>query len=163
VRTGNIAAMPEEPVQMKNGKSEAYLIEARSIGGLSGSPVFAHLGLVRMVDGEVRHANPSSVTGARTGIGPHYLLGLMSGHYDADGLSDQDFGETEDLIMQRERVNMGIAIVVPVSKLTEMIDAPDMKETRKQIEQAMRELNAPVMDSAIPEEEFTKEDFEAAQ
>ena len=44
IRVGNIALMPEEPVQHPSlGPIDAYLIEARSIGGLSGSPVFVHL------------------------------------------------------------------------------------------------------------------------
>ncbi len=43
VRVGNIAAMPEERVPTKFGMVEAYLIEARSTGGLSGSPVFVSL------------------------------------------------------------------------------------------------------------------------
>jgi hypothetical protein len=42
VRIGNISAMREEPVFTRYaGYIDAYLIEARSIGGLSGSPVFA--------------------------------------------------------------------------------------------------------------------------
>ena len=41
-RIGNIAAMPDEPVDLGDafGMQEVYLIESRSIGGLSGSPVF---------------------------------------------------------------------------------------------------------------------------
>jgi hypothetical protein len=41
VRMGNIAMMLEEKVQTDHfGEIDAYLVEARSIGGLSGSPVF---------------------------------------------------------------------------------------------------------------------------
>jgi hypothetical protein len=46
VRTGNISMIPSEKVpgiQIRRGESvesEVYLIEARSVGGLSGSPVF---------------------------------------------------------------------------------------------------------------------------
>lgn len=40
VRVGNIAAMPEEKVETRFGLMDAYLIEARSLGGISGSPVF---------------------------------------------------------------------------------------------------------------------------
>ena len=45
VRSGIIAAMPDEPFEDQNtGKPyHAYLVEARSIGGLSGSPVFVSL------------------------------------------------------------------------------------------------------------------------
>jgi hypothetical protein len=41
IRIGNIAALPEEPVQTHYcGPTDAYLVEVRSIAGLSGSPVF---------------------------------------------------------------------------------------------------------------------------
>jgi hypothetical protein len=40
VRVGNLASYPSEQIQTRAfGRMEAYLIEARSIGGLSGSPV----------------------------------------------------------------------------------------------------------------------------
>jgi hypothetical protein len=52
VRVGNIAAMPDEPVQTKIGAMDAYLVEARSIGGLSGSPVFVNAGAMRQVGGD---------------------------------------------------------------------------------------------------------------
>jgi hypothetical protein len=42
VRVGNIAMMPGEPIYcLDDVERELYLIEMRSIGGLSGSPVFA--------------------------------------------------------------------------------------------------------------------------
>ncbi len=43
VQIGNIAAMPEEPIEIASPKRPAYLIETRSIGGISGSPVFLSL------------------------------------------------------------------------------------------------------------------------
>ena len=43
VKIGNISAMPEEPIHTDYcGFIYAYLIEARSIAGLSGSPVFVN-------------------------------------------------------------------------------------------------------------------------
>jgi hypothetical protein len=40
VRHGNIAMLPDQKIQTDMGFADVYLIEARSIGGLSGSPVF---------------------------------------------------------------------------------------------------------------------------
>jgi len=40
VRTGTVAMIPGEKIPWRNRFIDAYLIEARSIGGLSGSPVF---------------------------------------------------------------------------------------------------------------------------
>ncbi len=50
VRVGNIAAMPEEPVRTSMGMMETSLLESGSIGGLSGSPVFVHLGQLRNIE-----------------------------------------------------------------------------------------------------------------
>ncbi len=71
IRVGNIAAMPEEPVPTDYGFMDAYLIEARSIDGLSGSPVFVHLGL----------RPPVPTTTPIELIRTHYLIGLVQGHY----------------------------------------------------------------------------------
>jgi hypothetical protein len=47
VRVGNISAMLHEKVSTAFREIDAYLIEARSIGGLSGSPVFVNVSGVR--------------------------------------------------------------------------------------------------------------------
>jgi len=40
VRTGTVAMIPGEKIPFGKNLIEAYLVELRSIGGLSGSPVF---------------------------------------------------------------------------------------------------------------------------
>lgn len=115
VRVGNIASMPEEPVQTKDfGLLDAYLVEARSIGGLSGSPVFVHLPGVRMVG--------SSLEVGR--IPKYYLLGLMHGHWDMPHMTIDDFGDSEG-------VNTGIAVVVPSEKIAEMLNIPEFRDDRE--------------------------------
>ncbi|GAG19183.1 unnamed protein product, partial [marine sediment metagenome] len=48
IRIGNIALMPEVRVKVREfGMIDAYLVEMRSIGGHSGSPVFVHIGGTR--------------------------------------------------------------------------------------------------------------------
>src|SRR5579863_3313537 len=46
LRIGNIACMPEEPILTNDGYMTGYLVETRSLGGLSGSPAFVHLGSI---------------------------------------------------------------------------------------------------------------------
>jgi hypothetical protein len=54
-RIGNIAMLDTEPIKTAYcGYIDAYLIEARSIGGLSGSPAFVHLPAIRTIDGKTR-------------------------------------------------------------------------------------------------------------
>lgn len=113
IRIGNIAAMPEEKMETKIGAIDAYLVEARSIGGLSGSPVFVHL------SGGVRKGQIS------LGNEPIFWLGLMHGHWEAKVRQDDTFDIDQ---FEIEKVNMGIAIVVPVTKIIETLNQDDIRK-----------------------------------
>lgn len=119
IRVGNIAAMPEEKVYTrKYGYIDAYLIEARSIGGLSGSPVFVYMGDMRKMGKTTRLG--------RQGLPLLYWLGLMHGHF---ALSEAEL-----------QINMGIAIVVPTWKILEVINQEVfMKAREKVIEKAAKD------------------------
>lgn len=106
LRVGNIAALPADPIPTKNyGDMRAILIEARSIGGLSGSPVFVHMGGFRVQGGR-----PSFDNSER----PFLFCGLIHGHWDAvDAEADADM-----LGVGQEKVNTGIAIVVPADEIS---------------------------------------------
>ena len=117
VRVGNIAMMPKEPVPLGTfGLAEAYLAEGRSIGGLSGSPVFCR-NTVKMPgfnrEGQVKHV---------AGVGQIHLLGLVHGHWDLP----IDFPESE----KSEAVNMGVSIVIPAKKILEVLYGPDLTRAR---------------------------------
>lgn len=133
IRGGIISAMPEEKVQTQSGLIDAYLIEARSIGGLSGSPVFAYLGISRMLDGEVRHQHSHPAM---------YLLGLMHGHYDIGTLPSSG-------ALRRENVNMGIGIVVPATKILEVINQPMVRKGEKKVEEQLKKQQLPTPDTAL--------------
>jgi hypothetical protein len=100
VRVGNLATIGEERIASKKfGQMDANLIEVRSIGGLSGSPVFINLGSLRLIAGQIRIAT-----------GPmEYLFGLVHGHFDAT--RETAFDESSD--EADEQINTGIAVVVP--------------------------------------------------
>jgi len=115
IRIGNIAAMPEERIQTNSvGPIEAYLVEALSIGGLSGSPVFAHLPAVRV------HDNALKIT--TDGGGVFRLLGLIHGHFDVDHRNASTLTD--------EKINMGIAMVVPAEKIIETVNRPEVLEMK---------------------------------
>jgi len=124
VRTGNIAMIPEERIPIKNfGDMEAYLIEARSIGGLSGSPVF---------------------TIARNQEGPGatvYLLGLMHGHWnvESDAIIDEVFPDAG----VRAGVNVGIALVTPASKILDTLRGPELQSMIEKLEAEEIAKNSP--------------------
>jgi hypothetical protein len=115
VRVGNLAATTEEKVSTKSfGLVDAYLIEARSIGGLSGSPVFLNLGVVRYIEKEVRNSNSGPI---------FYLLGLVHGHYDVANTAVDHGNQVLDGGLGVDQINTGIAIVVPIEKVVEVIEA----------------------------------------
>lgn len=114
VRIGNLAAMSEEKVRSSQfGDMDAYLIEARSIGGLSGSAVFLNMGVIRYVHGTIKH----STNGPRL-----LLLGLIHGHYDVPDSALDDCAIDHSQGLTTARVNTGIAIVVPITKVMEAVD-----------------------------------------
>ena len=125
VRIGSIAAMPEEKVITRIGQIDAYLVEARSIGGLSGSPVFVNMGIMRDRGGVLEIEK--RVDGTRS-LGTIYLLGLMHGHYD------------------EEKVNMGIGIVVPATKILEVINQEAALREEKRLRERHALENMPAMD-----------------
>jgi hypothetical protein len=135
-RTGTVAMVPPEPLPTRRGPMDAYLIEARSIGGLSGSPVF------------VRPTQALGMFGlSLQGVSEHlYLLGLMHGHWD---INESDINEP--LPRTKEGgVNVGIAIVVPATKILETINQPRLVELRARIEQHEAERGLPTPD-IVPE------------
>lgn len=112
VRTGNLSAFDDEKISTKDfGDIDAFLIEARSIGGLSGSPVMLNLGHARSIGGQVKFWNSEDPA--------FYLMGLIHGHYDS-GLADLDSDEGTGL--STEKVNTGIAIVVPYYTILKVIE-----------------------------------------
>jgi hypothetical protein len=110
VRVGNIACFVEEKIQtQKYGEIDAYLIEARSIGGLSGSPVFINLPQVYVENNTLAWSN----------VPRGCLVGLIHGHYDV-GTSSIDTLDRDTAPAESDRVNTGIAIVVPFSRVNEV-------------------------------------------
>lgn len=130
IRVGNIAAMPDptELILTRMGFIEAYLIEARSLGGLSGSPVFVNLGIMRKIGGQFRYSELPH--------GTAFLIGLMHGHYDVEVAAPNDGDAARETA---ERINKGIAIVVPSHKILEVLNQPMVKEFERKVEQGLRE------------------------
>jgi hypothetical protein len=135
-RMGNIACMRNEPVFTEYaGYIDAYLIEAHSIGGLSGSPVFLMADGLRGIKSP---DNPERVTfSLQHGKPAFYLIGLVHGHFDIKNLN-------EDTVVENERattagINTGVGIVVPVDKIIETVrDHPDLEAKRQQTIQNLK-------------------------
>jgi len=134
VRTGNLAMMPGEKVPTTFGEIDAYLIEARSIGGLSGSPVF-----VRETHSiAIQRENIGTVP--LTGIGAHFLLGVIHGHWDLPP------GAAIDATADQGSINMGIAIVTPATMLLEVLAQPALEAMRQEAAERFKREKAPTAD-----------------
>ena len=158
VRMGNIAMIPEDRIPVKRfGDIDAYLIEARSIGGVSGSPVF-----VRETVGFAKTTSGDGRTVPIHGTGGFHLLGLMHGHWDIDPseINNPSIAGVE------KGVNLGIAIVVPAYKIIEVLNHPELVAMRERLQlEKQKEKGVTVIDSGFHEkdkEQFTKQDFENA-
>jgi len=137
VRTGTIAMMPPERIPLGGNRSmEGYLVEARSIGGISGSPVFVretiqpdHFKNVNRPIG-TRREEPSLALGERC-----WLLGVMRGHWD---IPPEQRNKPVPRAVQCGGVNVGIAIVIPAEKIRETLNRPDLVRLRQREEQQER-------------------------
>ena len=130
LRHGNIAMIPGEQIETDDGYADVYLIEVRSIGGLSGSPVFVRETI--KLSGERDAGDP----GELHGLGRTYLLGLVHGHWD---INESEINNPNAPHDPRRGVNLGIAIVVPADKIIEIINRPELKARRAEEEECVRQ------------------------
>ena len=126
-------------------KVEAYLIEARSLGGLSGSPAFVHLGIVRI-------KKESGLVWANDSSGVCHWMGLVQAHFEMP-LSHLDVTEEEgDSAVHRARVNAGIAVVVPATRIVEIFGERTIRRQQEDYVRAKKlekaEESGVVLDSA---------------
>ena len=153
-RIGNLAMLPTERIPVNGFEPmEVFLAEGRSIGGLSGSPVFVRQTMNILVEGDKGEPIPFA------GVGQIYFLGLMHGHWRVARQTMKAEG-----VEVSEAVNMGVSIVVPAHKIREILDQPELLAMRKKIDAEIASERGPVPDSELqkPGHVFTKLDFEAA-
>ena len=116
---------------------DAYLIEARSIGGLSGSPVFyhshgSHAGVLRpfapnWLSSISPIATPQPWTDDDVKTHPiqsFYLMGIIQGHCNQKPMPEY---VPEAALNDIEELNTGIAIVTPIGKILDLVDSDRTK------------------------------------
>lgn len=148
VHTGNIALVPSDekiPVRdwldgdaRKRRHVVGYLVETQALKGLSGSPVFVRstlsLNNISMQDGSTRQALL-----ARRDL---RLLGVWQSSWDAPPDEVQAIERGED----RVRVPVGMGVVVPTSKLIEILDRQDLKAMRAKLHEQAELVGAATPD-----------------
>jgi hypothetical protein len=141
VRFGAIAQMPAEPIILDGALAqESYLIEARSIPGYSGSPVFL---AIPPAPGPAPRVNPNLPEEIKTHIpellkmvgynpkrttqyqlGP-WLLGIDYCHiYDKELVFNSATGDP--IPNMHVRSNTGMMGVIPAWRLTDILQGPDI-------------------------------------
>jgi hypothetical protein len=142
-RAGTIARMPSEPVEFMHpggtrSKAPAYLVEFRSWGGQSGSPVLVHRRVFNLVqvqlsslpgnaDGGEPRSETISIQNPDTEV--FGFLGLVSGHFDIEQQA-QTSGDIFGSITTA--INSGIAIVTPAEAVRELLWRDDVAQDRQQ-------------------------------
>jgi hypothetical protein len=113
VRVGNFACFVEGTVLPTGARHfDKFLIEVRSIGGLSGSPVFLHVNRSRLWN---RSGLPE--------IGIYNWLGLLQGHYASQRKAKTIENDDTNIDINDERINAGIALAEPCQKVDAIVAA----------------------------------------
>jgi Trypsin-like peptidase domain len=149
LRAGIISAMPVERERDEEYR-EAYLIEMRSTGGLSGSPVFV------VKDWFVDPDNKTPNLGL-----PRFsyvfllflLIGLVHGHWDGSRADIADDGQRG-----AEAFNLGIAITSPIQECLQILNGEELTRERKTADAEWQKKHAPkVIRSGDPTREGAQE------
>jgi hypothetical protein len=123
LRTGNIAMMTGERIKAKKfGDIDAYLIELRSIGGLSGSPVFVH------TQQDTKHTL--------------LWMGLIHGHWEIEE-DTIDVANDSSKKPDKEPLNVGIGIVVPANKILEITKREELIKAKEAARKEFLDRNPP--------------------
>jgi hypothetical protein len=146
VRIGHIALLPDEPVLTQRGYLRAYLIETRSIAGLSGSPVFINIPRIRV-------SGPGQIQTLK-GSGAIFI-GVMLGYHLVSSKEDQIVvparqGETANPEYSLDERNTGFAVVAPIEAIFDIMESDIMKKSmdtgieRLSQKAKFREAGAPI-------------------
>lgn len=120
VRVGHVALLPGEPVRGPGGYVSAYLVELRTIAGLSGSPVYLNPPPVRVREKKLEHLD-----------GTHFpIIGVLVGYHVVESKEDQvvvskfqahDGDEEPKDTDSLDQRNTGFGIVVPIDPVFKML------------------------------------------
>lgn len=156
IRFGNISLMPHEKIAVKLDPGsdattliDAYLVEARSWGGHSGSPAFIYYPPDREPGGIVVGGNPPA------------LLGVVHGHYEIK----QDVAFIGDILGSgKVPINAGMAVVVPAQKIIDTLMLEELVEERNRVlQEHLKHKPTPTPDESSPESPLTDEATDTKQ
>lgn len=154
VRFGNVAALPGDPIESESGiKQESFLVEARSLSGYSGSPVFA-CGLPYL-----------SGSGPLSPMAAAVFMGLDWCHLRSfERVRDEHKNLLGEELYVRQ--NLGMMGVIPAWRIAEVLDLKELINMRRKREQEHRKRTEHVEldtakseDQAMPGRAWGREEF----
>jgi hypothetical protein len=152
VRFGAIAQMPAEPIILDGGiAQETYLVEARSIPGYSGSPVFVTIppapspqprinpnlpaGIKEHIPELLKMVGYNPKRTSQYQLGP-WLVGIDYCHiYDKERVYNSETGDP--IASMHIRSNTGMMGVVPAWRLIDILEGPDIMAIVKHLKSAV--------------------------
>ena len=155
VRFGNIAQMPGEPIISEGHAQESYLVEARSLPGYSGAPVFLHFipehPEIEWPEGVPNKPQKSNRPKIGFRIDP-FLLGIDWCHLLDREKPRNDFDDEPQRVEWHVRSNTGMMGVIPIWRLWDVIDGPEMKPLRDEMAGLLKETpeNVALDKDALP-------------
>ena len=118
VRGGSLAMVPDDAMPVAiGGSANIYLADLHIIPGNSGSPLF--LAPAATLGGYVTDSDPHSI--------PYGLIGVVSGYMWEDSQLTLHAATDYEATMH---ANSGIATVVPIDQLKELLLSPELQEER---------------------------------
>jgi hypothetical protein len=152
VRFGAIAQMPQEKIRFPDGtEQESFLVEARSIAGYSGSPVFVYI--PAFDDSGVGRGNFSWRRGP-------WLLGIDHCHLFTKERIREPAGKPLENGWYIQN-NTGMMGVIPAWRLFEMFSLPDMISFLEHEREDAQRQRAELLDGATGERDATVSDAAA--
>ena len=151
VRFGNIAMMPVEPVwvEERGVHQESFLVETRSIGGYSGSPVLVYIPPFAVRPDE----------GLKSAFRGPWLLGVDWGHFP---FREKVRREGEEGLPVDEgywvQGNTGMMGVVPAWKIMDILGAGEVAEHRERQERQLKEQLGKSADTALDSADESADD-----
>jgi hypothetical protein len=148
VRVGHVASYPLDEVNLDTGPEGAILIEVLSIGGLSGSPAFLHLGDFRREDwgrGELL-----ALQGSTGPTGGNWLLGIVHGRFEHEKAGKP----------KSESLNVGITPVIPAARINELLDGPYFVQQRSVKVSELNKSAPKARGTRVSSEQRPPEEFE---
>ncbi len=154
VRIGHIAAVPQEKVMTDVGYVHGWLIECHSIAGLSGSPVFYNVPLMRVKGEALQYVKR-----------PVYIpLGILIGYHVIESVEDEiavpqyqqnpDDREYKKPPSTVDERRTGFGVVIPIQRVFQVFESEAMKKIISQGVAEAREKSGFRRASARPVSEF---------